>query len=92
MVSIRGPFDSELLAHGADSHKYFTKEGFPFEMEEMSGALVVLRPKRTCLRRRLGDCDDDFVDFLEQLLRVNPDARPTALEALEHPWIRKSLD
>lgn len=92
MVSIRGPFDSELLARGADSHKYFTKEGFPFEMEEMSGALVVLRPKRTCLRRRLGECDDDFVNFLEQLLRVNPDARPTALEALEHPWIRKSLD
>jgi len=28
-----------------------------------------------------------FVDFVQKLLTVDPDRRPTAAEALEHPWI-----
>eukprot|EP00928_Gymnodinium_smaydae_P049369 TRINITY_DN3311_c0_g4_i1.p1 TRINITY_DN3311_c0_g4~~TRINITY_DN3311_c0_g4_i1.p1 ORF type:complete len:397 (-),score=71.34 TRINITY_DN3311_c0_g4_i1:101-1183(-) len=32
-----------------------------------------------------------FVDFLQQLLAPNPEKRPSAEEALRHPWIRSSL-
>jgi serine/threonine protein kinase len=28
-----------------------------------------------------------FVDFVTKLLTIDPDKRPTADEALEHPWI-----
>ena len=34
--------------------------------------------------------DDDralFVDFIQKLLTIDPGKRPTADEALEHPWI-----
>ena len=31
-----------------------------------------------------------FVDFVRQLLTIDPDARPTAEEALRHPWILSS--
>jgi serine/threonine protein kinase len=91
MVSIRGPFDKKFLARGTQSREYFTKEGFVYESEEMSGSITILRSKRTCLRARI-ECDDaEFIDFIEMLLSVDPDARPSAAEALEHRWLSKQL-
>lgn len=61
----------------------------------------VFQPKRTTIASRLGydpkvlqragssDEQDQvmFVDFCQSLLTVDPDSRPTAAEALQHPWI-----
>jgi len=33
-----------------------------------------------------------FVDFVSKLLTIDPDARVSAAEALNHPWITSSLD
>lgn len=41
-------------------------------------------------------CQDEqralFIDFVSKLLTIDPDVRPTAKEALKHPWILSSLD
>ena len=29
-----------------------------------------------------------FTDFVSQLLTIDPDGRPTAEEALKHPWMQ----
>ena len=34
---------------------------------------------------------DEAKDFIERLLDMNPATRPTAAEALEHPWIRGNV-
>ena len=61
----------------------------------------VYRPKQTSLEERLGlhDTQDEseilFVDFLKKMLSLDPEERPTARDALNHPWIRswgESLD
>ena len=68
----------------------------------------VYQPKTTTIAARLGfdedlldqpnlSDDDDknralFIDFVRKLLTIDPDKRPTAAEALEHPWIKSSLD
>ncbi|EJK75133.1 hypothetical protein THAOC_03154 [Thalassiosira oceanica] len=67
----------------------------------------VFQPKVTTISARLGfdedfmdqpklDEDDKqralFVDFVSKLLTVDPDVRPSAAEALQHPWILGSLD
>lgn len=31
--------------------------------------------------------DPGFVEFVSYLLQVNPEKRPTAAEALNHPWL-----
>jgi serine/threonine protein kinase len=48
----------------------------------------LLLPKRTSLRHRVPAADDGFLDFLSYLLTPDPTQRPSAEEALQHPWLR----
>ena len=51
----------------------------------------VLVAKRTNLIKRL-QCDDPyFVDFVRWLLEVDPLKRPTAKEAMKHPWLAEKV-
>lgn len=49
--------------------------------------LEYLLSKKTSLRHRLPMGDQGFVDFVNHLLEVNPSKRPSASEALKHPWL-----
>jgi serine/threonine protein kinase len=49
--------------------------------------LEYLIPEKSSLRRHLQCLDSGFVDFLLYLLQINPRKRPTADEALQHPWL-----
>jgi serine/threonine protein kinase len=44
-------------------------------------------PKRSSLKARLKTDDAMFLDFVKCVLQVDKDRRPTAKEALQHPWI-----
>lgn len=52
-----------------------------------SNRLEYLIPKKTSLRHRLPMGDQGFIDFVAHLLEVNPKKRPSASEALKHPWL-----
>jgi serine/threonine protein kinase len=39
-----------------------------------------------------GAQDALFVNFITQLLQVDPKKRPTAAEALQHPWLATDLE
>jgi len=75
-----------MIELGAYVHKYFTSDGELFEKDEQ-GNIYYLAPKKTTLQHRLHVNDDMFVDFLKCLLQVDPAKRPTASEALKHPWL-----
>ena len=47
----------------------------------------VIVPKRTLLKNRMHCNDEKFVEFIRFLLRIDPNERPTAAEALKHPWL-----
>jgi serine/threonine protein kinase len=49
----------------------------------------ILLPKRTSLRHRVPSGDEGFLDFLSYLLTPDPAQRPSAEEALAHPWLRQ---
>lgn len=51
-----------------------------------------LYPKRTTLAARLQSPCPKFVDFVQYLLTINPLERPTAAQALEHPFIVDAMD
>ena len=49
----------------------------------------ILVPKKTTLKHRL-KCDDPyFVDFVRWLLEIDPTKRPSAKEAMNHPWLQE---
>ncbi|XP_047057953.1 DYRK-family kinase pom1-like [Lolium rigidum] len=87
MIGIVGPIDMEMLALGQETHKYFTDDYDLFTKNEETDQLEYLVPEKSSLRRHLRCPDPQFVDFISYLLQINPRKRPTASEALEHPWL-----
>lgn len=87
MIGIIGPIDMEMLELGQETHKYFTDDYGLFTRNEETGQLEELVPEKSSLRHHLRCPDPQFVDFLSYLLQINPRKRPTASEALEHPWL-----
>ncbi|XP_075075737.1 uncharacterized protein LOC107780763 [Nicotiana tabacum] len=87
VIGIISPIDQEMLVKGRDTYKYFTKNHMLYERNQETNRLEYLIPKKTSLRYRLPMGDQGFIDFVAHLLEVNPKKRPSALEALKHPWL-----
>ncbi|CAM6083909.1 unnamed protein product [Calypogeia fissa] len=87
VVGILGPIDPEMLSKGRDTHKLFTKNHMLYERNQETEQLEYLLPKKTSLAHRLPMGDQGFVEFVGYLLQINPANRPTAAEALKHPWL-----
>ncbi|CAI5513199.1 unnamed protein product [Closterium sp. Naga37s-1] len=92
VVGIIGPMDPTLLRRAKDAHKYFTRHRVLYERNPETDALEYLIPKRTSLKHRLPMGDEGFLEFVAFLLQVDPDKRPTADEALLHPWMSHEYD
>ena len=58
-----------------------------YERSSRSGRVTVLRPKRSSLAARVPGADAGALSFLERVLSVDPKERPSAEEALRHPWL-----
>ncbi|CAK8538313.1 unnamed protein product [Lathyrus sativus] len=87
MVGMFGPFDMEMLVKGQETHKYFTKEYDIYFVNEETDQLEYLIPEETSLEQHLRIADTMFIDFVGYLLNTNPKRRPTARQALKHPWL-----
>nr|GME16276.1 serinethreonine-protein kinase afc2 [Ipomoea batatas] len=87
VIGIISPIDQKMLAKGKDTYKYFTKNHMLYERNQETNRLEYLIPKKTSLRHRLPVGDQCFIDFLTHLLEINPKKRPSATEALKHPWL-----
>ncbi|CAO2817061.1 unnamed protein product [Amaranthus hypochondriacus] len=87
MISLIGPIDLEMLLRGQETHKYFTEEYDLYHVNEDSNQMEYIIPEQSSLEHHLPVSDAGFMDFLRYLLQINPRGRPTAKEALEHPWL-----
>ena len=55
-----------------------------------TGKIQILIPKMTNLKYRLKTNDVFYLDFVRQLLQIDPSKRPSATEALKHPWLTQA--
>ncbi|KAL8218102.1 hypothetical protein R6Q57_021475 [Mikania cordata] len=91
VVGIIGPIDIEMLENGQETDKYFTKDFDLYHINEETDQLEYIIPQKTSLEEHLQVSDALFLDFLKNLLEINPQNRPTASEALQHPWLSSSV-
>jgi serine/threonine protein kinase len=93
VLGIIGEFPYHLMTRGRYVPQYFTQDGQLYQ--EIDGPacpdrgrrLHLLVPKKSSLNQRMRTESPEFLDFLGKLLQLDPAKRPTAAEALEHPWI-----
>ena len=83
LIYMEAPDEEEESQSGV--HPALRKKKKRADDEELK--VHILCTKKTNLKHRMG-CDDElFVDFVRWLLEVDPMRRPTAKEALTHPWL-----
>ncbi|KAL4445000.1 hypothetical protein ABPG77_004050 [Micractinium sp. CCAP 211/92] len=89
LEGILGPLPRWMLHRGRYTQKYFLRDGRIFEKNPHTGRYEFLRPKVTSLARRIPSADEGMLAFLKCLLQVDPSKRPTAAEAIQHPWLQQ---
>ncbi|KAG6418451.1 hypothetical protein SASPL_120655 [Salvia splendens] len=87
IIGILGPIDMEMLQNGQETNKYFTDDHELYCLNEETNELELIVPEESSLEHHLQISDSIFSDFLKYLLEINPARRPTAREALQHPWL-----
>jgi serine/threonine protein kinase len=86
--SICQPLSPEFIASGKHAHHFYTRSRRLYERDAVTGAITLLKPCPSSLAQHLGSASTPgCIDFLSMLLQPNPANRPTAAEALEHPWL-----
>ncbi|GKB38765.1 dual specificity tyrosine-phosphorylation-regulated kinase 4-like protein [Tanacetum coccineum] len=90
VIGMLGPIDIEMLENGLETDKYFTKDFNLFYIDEETDQMEYIIPPETSLEEHLQVSDTLFLDFVKSLLEINPKNRPTAIEALQHPWLSSS--
>ena len=102
VIGIIGPIPEWMYEKGSTVNGMFCKEKLLFmEADAVNDTnanisttsvgkkkMHVIVPKRTLLKNRLHCDDQQFIDFLRCLLKIDPNERPTAEEALNHPWFK----
>lgn len=102
ITGILGQFPQNVLQRGKDTGKYFSLSNIVYERDE-EGSFHLIFPKRTTLASRLhlpaeasptasgvqglSADEEQFVDFVRQMLHLDPALRMTAQQALAHPWL-----
>jgi serine/threonine protein kinase len=95
--AMRGPFPPWMM-EGPLGSIYFSGSGYVYEVDPPATApgtyLLRAEPNTTLVELLAQQLDPaifgdvlSFSHFAETLLTIDPDVRPTAAEALQHPWM-----
>ena len=85
-----------MLDEGRYTDRYFTRNltlydkcpiAEPGTNLDHTPKYQLLYPKKTTLQRRMHCNDVYFLNFIHELLSIDPAERPTSAEALNHPWL-----
>lgn len=91
LMRIRIGMPPEEMIKSAKKRKYFFNQQMKLITSKKSRVPAGLPDRSDSVRRALySEGDDDFVDFIEKCLIIDPKQRLTPEKGLKHPWIRRS--
>ena len=103
IIGICGPIPNWMYEKGKLVNDFFTKEKLLYmepnavdnnesmnqtSPQERGKKVHILVPKKSSLRKRIRTNNEQFFNFLSGLLKVDPNDRMSAKEALNHPFIK----
>ena len=103
IIGICGPIPNWMYEKGKLVNDFFTKEKLLYmepnatdnnesvnqtSPQERGKKVHILVPKRSSLRKRIRTNNEQFFSFLSGLLKIDPNDRLSAKEALNHPFIK----
>ena len=103
IIGICGPIPNWMYEKGKLVNDFFTKEKLLYmepnavdnnesmnqtSRQEKGKKVHILVPKRSSLRKRIRTNNEQFFNFLSGLLKIDPNDRMSAKEALNHPFIK----
>lgn len=86
IIATVGPIPSSLLADREDLRKQL-EENPVFAVDAAGNGVLAAQLLLPPLEAAVQASDAQFLAFLRALLQIDPAARPTASEALAHPWL-----
>ena len=86
LIYMEAPDEDEESQNGV--HPSQRKKRVRTDEEELKVHILVA--KKTTLKQRIGTDDELFVDFVRWLLEIDPLKRPSAREAMTHPWLTEA--
>ena len=106
IIGIIGPIPNWMYEKGTTVNGMFCKEKLLFmeadAVNDSEGSnngegdgekkMHVVVPKRTILKNRIHCEDKEFMEFLRFLLKIDPNERPNAAEALKNKWFNVKYD
>ena len=72
--------------------EYFEKGTFVHPKTGLEESFIKVGSIRQELEKVEGPIEKGCIDFIESLLVVEPMRRPSAREALQHPWLKSSSE
>ena len=77
-----------MLLNGDNVPNLFSNENFIYSQDKEKDLYHIYIPKKTTLKNRIRSDDELFIDFIRILVEIDPIKRSTALEALQHPFLK----
>jgi serine/threonine protein kinase len=103
IIGICGPIPNWMYEKGKLVNDFFTKEKLLYmepnavdnnesmnqtSPQERGKKVHILVPKKSSLRKRIRTNNEQFFNFLSGLLKIDPNDRMSAKDALNHPFIK----
>ncbi|KAI4196614.1 MAG: hypothetical protein LQ350_006437 [Teloschistes chrysophthalmus] len=94
MVAAVGPFPQDFISRVGNPERIFTSDGFiknqpRYQGFSLEGSLNG-SPSRPEYESPLSEAERrDWLAFIREMLKLDPRARKTARELLEHPWLHE---